>query len=146
MTGGLGEHLNGEIDAPGAAAAEHGAARATVDVVDADRLGVVVERLRVDAGPGDIAGRARRLAEGLRPAGERLRAVEVAPELGGATLRSDPEDMHGGRFFQVDVDGEGAEITRHRAVRGEPRVREAFGLTREQLGRVVDDLARGLED
>ncbi|NOY26374.1 MAG: hypothetical protein GXP62_10925 [Oligoflexia bacterium] len=111
--------------------------------IDASRvgpIGVVVNRLRVQGRPGDIERRAQAIATELRPQGERLDTVEVAPGLGGAVLRTRPEDMRGGRFFQVDLDEGGADLSRQRRKAEGGRQPQPFSLTREELGRVVDTL------
>jgi len=104
-------------------------------------VGVVIERLRVEGRHGDLAERASAVAEGLRPQGERLLPVEVDPGLGGAVLRTRPEDMQRGHFYEVGLDATGAELSRHRRTPG-GRVREPFALTREELGRIVEGLGQ----
>ena len=116
---------------------------AQIDARQVDRIGVVVDRLRVSGGEGDLAGRAGAIAETLRPQGERLRPVEVDPVLGGAVLRSRPEDMQRGRYYQVDLDATGAELSRHRRREG-GRDQEPFAVTREELGRIVEGLGEAM--
>jgi len=123
-----------------------GNVRVRAEVVDVDRLGVVVERLRVEAGLGDTIRRAQRVEATLRPAGQRLQAVEVDERLGGGVLRTSADHMMGGRFYQVDLDTEGAELTRHKKNENGRRTRERFTLTREHLGKLVDDLSEVLGD
>lgn len=101
-------------------------------------VGVVVDRLRVSGAPGDLGERAEELVRRLRPGGERLRTVELAPELGGAVLRSEPEDMRDGRFYEVELGPSEVELSRHRVRPEGGRVREPFAVTREELGRIVD--------
>ncbi len=138
----LGEATAEAIGGAGPAAGQRGAARADVAVADADRIGVLVDRLRVSAPPdGDLASRSARIQRGLRPLGERLVQVECDVTLGGAVLRSDPRDMRGGRFFQVDLDPEGgAELVRQRVSEDGQRTHEAFPMTREELARTIDGL------
>ena len=75
------------------------------------------------------------------PGGEQLRAFEIDPRPGGATLRPPPEDMRGRRFFAVDVHPGGARLRRLGVDEAAGRAVEAFTVTREQLGRLVDTLA-----
>ncbi len=146
----LGAAIDAATSAPGKAESEHGHARAEVAVVDADRLGVVVERVRVsrtgDAPVSGIAERVHAIARDVRPGGDRLVPVEIAPELGGGTLRTAPDRLRGGRFFQIDVDKRGAEVHRYRADPTEGRVAEPFTMTRDELGRLVDDLVETLDE
>jgi hypothetical protein len=109
-----------------------------VAVVDADRLGVLVDGVRVRGPVADPVATAERLAEQLRPGGEPMRVNERAPELGGATMRS-PRRADG-RYFEVHVDGQGAELHQQRVGPDGQRQREPFGLTREQLGQAIDAL------
>jgi len=132
--------------APGLLEASYGGARVQAEIVDVDRLGVIVERLRVQAGSGDLEGQAERIAQTVRPAGQQLRAVEVDTRLHGGVLRTTAEHMVGGRFYQVGIDAQGAELTRHHKDEDGRRVRERFTLTREHLGRLVDELSEALED
>jgi hypothetical protein len=126
--------------------ASHGGVSVQAEIIDVDRLGVVVESLKVHAGAGDVAKRVDRVAATVRPAGQPLRTIEVDARLGGGVLRTTAEHMMGGRFYSVDIDSEGAELTRHRRDESGQRTREKFTLTREHLGRLVDDLSDALSD
>ncbi len=114
--------------------------RARIHTQQVGPVGVVVDRVRVEGVPGDITKRAQDLAERLRPQGERLDAVEVAPQLGGAVLRTRRDDIRRGRFFQVELDESGADLTRLRKDPGRGRRSEGFAVTREELGRIVEDM------
>ena len=83
---------------------------------------------------------------GVRGLGERMRAVEVVPDLGGAVLRSDPEDMVEGRYWELGVgeDGRTAELERWKVGEQGQRSREPYTVTRGDLGKIVDGLAEGL--
>jgi hypothetical protein len=108
-------------------------------------MGASVERLRVSLpGGSSLPQQARGICERVRGLGERLVPVEVDEGLGGGVLRSDPRDMRGRRYYEVGLDGEGATLERYRALPEGGRQREPFTVTREQLGRLVDDLAEGL--
>ncbi len=78
--------------------AQKGSSRVRAEVVDVDRLGVVVERLRIDCPAGDLAGRMARVAASVRPAGQHLKPIEMDERLGGGTLRTTAEHMMRGRF------------------------------------------------
>lgn len=137
----LDAHRPGEIDR-----VEGPGWQAEVHAVEVDRIGVVVDRLRVVGAPGELAARAGRLAEALRPGGERLDAVEVDAGLGGAVLRTRPEDMRGGRFYEVQLAPDHAELTRQVVRPGGGRAPAPFAVTREELGRIVEDLGRILAE
>lgn len=133
----LGRALDG---ARGGGVAEVG--RARVDVVEADRLGVRVRKVAVSHDPPvDVAEEARRLSEGLRALPERLEPVEVAPSLGGARLRTRPDDLRRREFFEVEVTPGETAVGRTRLA-GDPPEREPadFTLTRDQLGDLIDEL------
>lgn len=137
----LGEAAEAAIKGAGEVTVQDGSGRrATLHVRDADRLAVELEGIDVHA-PADLGDRAGHLARELRPGGERLRAFEIDPRLGGATLRTHPEDMRGRRFFEVDVHPDGARLRRLGVDDAGRRAAEGFTVTREQLGRLVDTLA-----
>lgn len=110
---------------------------AEVDVAEVDRLGVRLRGVRV---LGERPPELERVVRALRPLSERVVPVEVAPTLGGATLRSDPREMLGGEYFEARSRGPAVELDRWRATPG-GRESRTFDLTREQLRRVVDELA-----
>lgn len=114
---------------------------AEVEVVDVDRLGAVVEGIRVRGAPADVGERARAISEAVRPAGDHLVPVEVDKGLGGAILRSQPDDVRRG-FYEVRVDPESAELSGHKLTSEGKRLRVPYTWTRDQLGRVVDGLER----
>jgi hypothetical protein len=115
-------------------------AEATVEAVDADRLGVRVKRLRVDRDvPVDIEEEAHSLPDRLRSLPDRVVPIEIAPELGGARLRTRPEELRGREWFEVDVDRDGTSIRRVRADEDGSRVPVDWTLTREQLDRLIDE-------
>lgn len=121
---------------PGRVEAEHEGRHAEVEVIDVDRLGARIGRIRVSGPPGDLRARAEAVPGALeRGLGERLRPVEVAPELGGAVLRG---AVDAGRFYEVTVTPEAVDV---QSIDRDSREARPFTLTREQLGRVVDGLA-----
>ena len=124
--------------APGSIRAEKDGAIAEVEVEDVDRLGARVRSVRVTGATGvGITSHTERLPEALRALPERVVPVEVAPGLGGAVLRSAPEEMRDHEFFEIRTDGRSVEVERRRAA---DRGAAGFTLTREQLRRLVDDL------
>jgi hypothetical protein len=114
--------------------------RATVDVERAGPIGARVRRVRVERDePWDISERAHDLPGRLRAIPERVEAQEVAPELGGAILRTVPDDLRGDGYYEVEVGERHAEVRRVGLDDGE-RTEAAFDVTREQLGRLLDEL------
>jgi hypothetical protein len=107
---------------------------------------VVVDRLRVEdrAGGSDkVRQRAERLSELVKPEGRSMRPTEVAPDLGGAILRTTPREKTR-EFYQLEIDDSGADLSKHRVGDGGKRQSAPFTLTREELGRIVDDMDDGL--
>lgn len=146
----LGDLLEKKLDLPGSGKgrvqveADDGSV-AEVEVIDSDRLGATVDRVRVKvAEPGALPQQADHIAGRVRELGGRLIPVEVDERLGGGTLRTDPRDIRGGRFYEVELDGDGASVDRYQIGEDGQRERRPYTLTREQLGRLVDDLADGL--
>ena len=108
------------------------------------KLGVRVSRIRVEReDPYDVERVARDWPRDLRDLPDRIEPVEVDPRLGGASLRSKPDEMRDDRFIDVEVRDRSAEVRRFTRNRGGERRAADMTLTREQLGRMVDDLVRG---
>lgn len=146
----LHDDLHTQLDAapPGAStlSAQGPQGRAVVELEDVDRLGARVRRVRVEPThaaslPDQVAG-----TVGLRGLPDRLVAVEVDERLGGAVVRSDPRDMRERRYFEIGLDGAGGSVERFRALPEGGRASEPFTVTREQLGRLVDELAGALSE
>lgn len=138
----LAERLDEAIEAAGAGRveAEEGGARAEAEVVRSERIGVRLRSVTVrPALPVDVPEVARALPDRLRALGERVVPHEVEPRLDRAILRTEPDDMRRREFFEVDVTKGGAEVTRQRGS-DEGRERVDWDMTREQLGRLVDEL------
>ena len=116
--------------------------RATVDVVDVDRIGVRVRRVRVHRDePFDIAREAATIGDRLRALPDRVVPVEVDPRLGGAVLRTRPDEVREREYFEVELDGTNdIEARRVRAREGGGREGTDWAMTRDQLGRLVDEL------
>jgi hypothetical protein len=129
---------------PGRVLAERDGWCVEVDVEDLDRLGASVHGIRVRAPhPGSITRQAERFPETMRALPERLVPLEVEPRLGGAVLRSDPEDMRGRDYYEVRTDGREASLGRMR-IGPDGRERIPFTVTREQLGRLVDGMGEAM--
>ena len=94
----------------------------------------------------DLQKQADAMVGGLHGLGERVRPVEVEPTLGGSVLRTEPEDMVDGRYWEVNVgdDGRQADLERWRVGEHGQRSREPFTVTRGSLGKIVDGLTEGL--
>lgn len=119
---------------------ERSGGRAVIEAAEVGPLGVRVTRVRVDRDQDwDIRDTAHALPDRLRTLSEPMEPIEVAPELGGAILRTSPECYRGGDYFEVEVKARGAEIRRVRVQEGR-REPTDFTLTREQLGRLLDEL------
>lgn len=125
----------------GTVTAEHGGAKAHVDVVTAGPVGVRLRGLKVERGRDvSVEDAARQLPEqlaGVLP--ERVVPVEVDAGLGGAVLRTKPDEMRGGEFVEVEVRGtRKVEVRRWRV--GEEREPRDWAMTRDALGRLLDEL------
>lgn len=133
--------------APGTIRAEGDAGGvAEVDVVEVDRLGASIRGIRVTAPErGSVVGQAARLPEALRTLPERIVPVEVDGRLGGAVLRSAPEEMEGPEFYEVRTDGRTASLERLRRGSDGPE-RVPFTVTRDQLGRIVDRMGAAMPE
>ncbi|MCA9489638.1 MAG: hypothetical protein KC621_06930 [Myxococcales bacterium] len=124
----------------GTADVDRGGHRARVDVVEADRLGVRIRKLEVERDePLDVAHEARDLPERMRSLPDRVAPVEIAPSLGGARLRTRPEDLRGKEYYEVDVEPLRTTVRRTRATE-DGREPADFTLTREQLERLIDEV------
>ena len=142
----LSDALGDKLDLPGVKTGpievETETGQVQLDLADADRLGASIDRLRVSVpNAAPLGEQATGICRRLRHLPERLVPVEVDERLGGGILRSDPDDMRGKRYFEVGLDGSGATVERFQAAPDGGREREPFTVTREQLDRLVDDLA-----
>lgn len=147
LRGAIGECLR----QPGHIQVEAGELEAEVEVVDCDRLGTVIDHIRVRGRKADVGQRAGRIAQHLRPGGDHLVPVEVDRTLGGAVLRSQPRDVGDARagdsgFYQVDIDEESAIVRGHQVSPDGVRTPTPFTWTRDQLGRALDQLERALSE
>lgn len=136
----LGDTLDTTLK-PGPNRAEAEGRVAEVDLAEVDRLGVRVRSIRVTGRAGETPDVAD-VTRALRPLPERVVPVEVAPVLGGATFRSEPEEMVGGEYFEARSRGSVVEVDRWRAT-PEGREPRTFDLTRDQLRRVLGGLSGG---
>jgi hypothetical protein len=146
----LGDLLERKLDLPGSDRGRvdvesPSGATAEIDVVEVDRLGARVDRVRVTSpAAGALPHQAARIAARVRDLGDRLAPIEVDERLGGGVLRTEPGEIRGGRFYEIGLDGGGATVERFQVGADNARERQPFTLTREQLGRLVDDLEDGL--
>ena len=132
-----------KISSPGRHTAAAGGVSAEIDVIDADRIGVVIERVRARGRRGDVVERAAAFAERLRPGGQPLTPIEVDATLGGATLRSPPDDRR--RYYEAGVTEDAIELTRQQVGSDGSRQPIDFALTREQLGDMIGGIADVME-
>lgn len=139
----LDEALDALDDGDGTVSIDHQNGHAEVDVVEADRIGVRVREIRIERDrPIDVAGEANALPERMRSLPERVEPVEVAPELGGAVLRSEP---HEERYFEVAVEPTRTGIRRTRVDDEGTRHEEDWTMTRDQLDRLIHEAAGPLQ-
>jgi len=124
----------------GSVTVDRGGAKATVDVVDRDRIGVRVRGVRVDRErPVDVEREAATLPERLRALPERVAPLEVAPSLGGARLRTRPDELRGRGWFEVDIEPTRTSIRRTKVDEAGERSSADWTMTREQLDRLIDE-------
>ncbi|TVQ88764.1 MAG: hypothetical protein EA397_16335 [Deltaproteobacteria bacterium] len=129
------------VRAGGTAQIEGAGTQTEIEVVESDRLGVKVRRIRVERDRAyDVEALGDRWPKTVRQLPDRLKPVEIEPRLGGATLRSDPEDRVDDTFMEVEVRDRAAEVQRQRTT---PAGREAsdWSMTREQLRGLLDALS-----
>lgn len=121
--------------------AEEGGASAEADVVESDRLGVRLRGVRVRrAGPIDVAEEAAALPDRVRSLDERLAPLEVDPGLGGAILRTAPDEVRDGEFYELGVHADGGiDLSRQRTAEA-GREPVDWTMTRRQLGRLLGEL------
>jgi len=135
----LGRQLDAGLG-PGTIRTERDGSTVEVEVDDVDRLGARVRTVRVTGAHRlPVEEHAARLPDALRVLPGRIVPVEVSPSLGGAVLRTAPEDLRDREFYEVRTDGGSVEVER-RQLTDTGREPAPFTLTREQLRRLVDDL------
>ncbi len=144
MSDTLDKALDG-LDGPGIIEVEEAGGKTRVDVVETDRLGVRVRGIHVGHGERDMQRVAEVLPGAVRAIPGRLVPVEVAPVLGGATLRTRPEDMRRKQFFEVEVRKGGTDIRRYQVKDGSREGRD-WTMTREQLRDLVDEVRGPVEE
>ena len=111
--------------------------------MDRDRLGVRVSRVRVHKGHAvDVTREAQDLPRRLRALPERLVPVEIDAAHGGAVLRTAVDEMRRREFFEVQVAGsQDLDVRRYRVDEQGDRQAIDWTMSREQLGRLIDELA-----
>lgn len=139
----LDEALDSLGDGSGTIEVDQERGHAEVDVVEADRLGVRVKGVRVHRDKGlEVEHEAKALPERMRSLSEPVEPVEIAPDLGGATLRSKPRDD---RYFEVQVEPTRTDIRRTRVDDDGERHETDWTMTRDQLDRLLEE-ASGPEE
>lgn len=103
-------------------------------------VGVELDGLRLRPPARDLEQRSRELCAGFRPRGERLLPIELDPALGGAVLRTRPEDIRRGRYFEVNVETEAVEVRRWRRRPEGGREAQPIPLSHEELGDWLEEL------
>lgn len=109
-----------------------------VDVVDIDRIGIVIDRVSVRGGSGSLEERAQRVTERVKPDGQPLRPVEIDPRLGGGQLRSPVDSKR--RYFEANVTESAIEIRRQQVTEDNDRTPADLTITRGQLGELIEQL------
>ena len=122
--------------------ASAGGKKAEVHLLDVDRIGVKVRRVRVSRDEAlDVAKEAVALPQRARSLPDPVVPIEVDRELGQAILRTDPDQLRRREFFEVDVRAGGdVDVQRFKVSDGGERDRIDWTMTREQLGRLLDEL------
>jgi hypothetical protein len=125
-----------------------GGAEAEAEVVDSDRLGVRVGRLRVRKPERfDVQREAAALPDRLRSLPERLIQIEIDGKHGRAVLRTLPKEMRRREFFEVQIEGNrDLDLRRYRVDEQGDRQAIDWTMSREQFGRMLDELAVSTED
>ncbi len=113
---------------------------AEIDAVAIGPIGVRVREVTVGRDADiDISEEAEALPDRLRSLPHRVVPIEVDPDLGGAILRSRPQDMRDGEFWEVDVRRRRTTVRKQRVREDGHREPAEFALTREQLQRLIDE-------
>jgi hypothetical protein len=113
---------------------------ATVDVVEVDRIGVRVREVEVHrSADADVHAEAMAMPERMRTLPDRITPIEVDPQLGGAILRSRPEDMRDREFYEVEIRRRKTAIRKHRVDAQGDRAPVDWAMTRDQLRRLIDE-------
>jgi hypothetical protein len=90
--------------------------------------------------PVDVSAEAERLPGAIRSLPDRVAPVEVDAGLGGARLRSRPDELRGGDFFEIDVEPTRSSVRRTAVGEHGQRGPAEWTLTREQLERLIEEV------
>lgn len=134
----LSESLDTALTEPGTTTASAGELTVEVSAADADRIGVVIDAIRVRGGSGTVSERAERVAARVRPSGQPLVPIEVDERLGGGRLRSPVDGKR--RYFEAEVTATEIEIRRTRLLEDNDRQPADLTVTRDQLSELIDQL------
>jgi hypothetical protein len=119
-----------------------GPATVAVDLADADRFSVVVDRIAVTRHDGrPVAPSAPRVVEALDYLGERLRLIETEPAEAVVRSAAPVPDDGGKQYYELHFQGDGMTMARRQAGTGEV-ADVPFVLPRTTLDRLVGDLGR----
>lgn len=106
----------------------HGDVRVRVEAEDFDRIGIRIRELSVEgaAPQGELGRVLERQADALAnldtPPLTHLRPQEIDGRLGAGVLRTEPEEIHKGYFYEAKLDGgRKVSVQRHRR---DPETRE----------------------
>lgn len=143
---GLGDAIDEALDEHGADAgqvlAEVEGRSATIDVDHVGPIGVRVRRLRVRSdAPRDIEEKTRAITEGVSALPGGLVPIEVDRGLGGSIMRTDPDKMDDGEFYEAGVSPNEVDVRRMRADPAGGRSEVEWDMTRRDLRRLVDELS-----
>jgi hypothetical protein len=110
-------------------------------------VGVRLKEIEIRREGGlDVVEEAERLSRAVRSLGDKLHPIEVDPGLGGAILRSRPDESRPDEsraieFFEMDCEQGGkTRLRRLRVLEEGGREAIDFSMTRDQLGRLVEEV------
>jgi hypothetical protein len=105
-------------------------------------VGVRLKEIEIRREGGlDVVEEAARLSRAVRSLGDELHPIEVDPGLGGAILRSRPDESRAIEFFEMDCEQGGkTRLRRLRVLEEGGREAIDFSMTRDQLGRLVEEV------
>lgn len=143
---GLGDAIDEALTEHGSDAgqvvAEVDGGTATIDVANVGPIGVRVRRVRVRSdAPRDITEKTDALSRDVKALPGGLVPIEVDRGLGGSILRSDPDSVDHGEFYEAAVSPNEADVRRMRADPAGGRSEVDWDMTRKGLRQLVDELS-----
>jgi hypothetical protein len=120
-----------------------GEVEATFRVSAVGPVGVRLKELEIRREGGfDVVEEAERLGRAVRSLGAELSPIEVDRGLGGAILRSPADAKRPNEFFEMDCEQRGkTRLRRLKSLQEGGREVIDFAMTREQLGRLVEEVS-----